>query len=130
YGFVAGIVKLDDAGLSLSQKSGNNLWRKIQRALGEVLLNLAPYLMKGLSVVGTVAMFMVGGGILIHGLPGGYERIEKLAQGAGSLPAVGKILEPVLPLLLNVSVGILAGALVLLGVNIAVRLIGLVKQAP
>jgi uncharacterized protein len=129
YGLVAGIVKLDDAGLSLSQKPGNNLWRKIQRALGEVLLNLAPYLMKGLSVVGTVAMFMVGGGILIHGLPGGYERIEKLAQGAGSLPAAEKILETVLPALLAVLIGIVVGALVLLGVTVAARLLRTIKRA-
>jgi uncharacterized protein len=129
YGIVAGIVKLDDAGLHLSQKGGDNLWRKNQRAVGAVLLNLAPYLMKGLSIVGTIAMFMVGGGILVHGIPGVHEWIESVADGAGSIPAAGKILETVLPALLDVSVGIVAGALVLLGVSIAVRLIGLVKRA-
>jgi uncharacterized protein len=130
YGIVAGIVKLDDAGLHLSQKRGNNLWRQIQSVCGEVLLKLAPYLMKGLSIVGTVAMFMVGGGILIHGIPGAHEWIESVAQGTGSIPAVGKVLKAALPALLDVFVGILAGAIVLLGVIIAVRLIRLVKQAP
>ena len=130
YGIVAGIVKLDDAGLHLSQKHGNNLWRKTQRAVGEVLLNLAPYLMKGLSIVGTAAMFMVGGGILVHGIPGAHEWIGSVAQSAGSLPAVGTILKNALPALLDVFVGILAGALVLLGVIIALRLIRMVKQAP
>lgn len=129
YGIVAGIVKLDDAGLHLSQKRGDKFWRKTQRAVGEVLLNLAPHLMKGLSVVGTIAMFMVGGGILIHGIPGGHEWIEHVAQGAGSLPGIGKVLETLLPPLLDIFAGILAGALVLLGVTIAVRLIRLVKRA-
>ena len=129
YGIVAGIVKLDDAGLHLSQKSGNNFWRKTQRAVGEALLNLAPYLMKGLSIVGTVAMFMVGGGILTHGIPGAHEWIEHLAHGAGAVPGVGGLLETVLPTLLDVLVGLLAGALVLVGVNVAARFLGMIKGA-
>ena len=63
YGFVAAIVKLDDVGLHLTRKRGT-------AALGRFLLRLAPVLMKALTVLGTVAMFMVGGGILAHGLPG------------------------------------------------------------
>jgi len=129
YGVVAGIVKLDDAGLHLSQKIGRNVWRKFQRAVGEVLLNLAPYLMKGLSIVGTIAMFMVGGGILTHGLPGAHEWIEHVAHGAGAVPGVGKILESVLPALLDVLVGLLAGALVLVGVTVAGKFIRMIKGA-
>ena len=129
YGIVAGIVKLDDAGLHLSQKSGNNFWRKIQRAVGEVLLNLAPYLMKGLSIVGTIAMFMVGGGILIHGIPGALDLSHRLAHGAGAIPGVGGLLETVLPTLLDVLVGVLAGALVLLGVTVAARFLRMIKCA-
>ena len=121
YGIVAGIVKLDDAGLHLHQRRGTNRWRKIQRATGAVLLNLAPYLMKALSIVGTIAMFMVGGGILTHGTPGAHEWIEHLAHGAGTVPGVGGLLQTVLPTLLDVLVGLLAGALVLVGVIVAAR---------
>ena len=129
YGIVAGIVKLDDAGLHLSRKCGNNLWRKLQRAIGAALLNLAPYLMKGLSIVGTVAMFMVGGGILTYGIPGAHEWIEQVAHGAGAVPGVGGLLETVLPALLDVILGLLAGALVLVGVAVAARLLRIIKRA-
>lgn len=129
YGIVAGIVKLDDAGLHLSEKRGNNFWRKTQRGVGEVLLNLAPYLMKGLSIVGTIAMFMVGGGILTHGIPGAHEWIEHVAHGAGAVLGVGKILETILPALLDILIGIVAGALVLVGVTVAARLLRMIKSS-
>ena len=76
YGLVAGIVKLDDAGLYLSQQPGEGLPGRVQRAVGALLLRAAPYLMKGLAVVGTAAMFLVGGGILTHGMPGAHELIH------------------------------------------------------
>ena len=57
YGLVAGIVKLDDAGLYLSRRAG-----RVSRAVGAAILKVAPYLMKGLSIAGTAAMFLVGGG--------------------------------------------------------------------
>jgi uncharacterized protein len=69
--------------------------------------------MKGLSIVGTAAMFLVGGGILTHGIAGAHELIEQLAHGAGRLPGVGVVLEALLPSLLDAAVGVLAGALVL-----------------
>src|SRR5450830_761667 len=68
YGLVAGIVKLDDAGLYLLQLPGESRVRKIQHILGRGILGFAPRMMKSLSVIGTAAMFMVGGGILAHGL--------------------------------------------------------------
>jgi hypothetical protein len=129
YGIVAGIVKLDDAGLDLSQKSGNNLWSKFQRGAGKLLVSLAPYLMKSLSIVGTIAMFMVGGGILSHGIPGAHEWVEHMAHRAGGIPAVGRILEPVLPSLLDILIGILAGMLVLAGVSAAARIFRRLKGA-
>ena len=129
YGFVAGIVKLDDAGLHLSRKSGNNLMRRFQRGVGALLLNLAPYLMKSLSIVGTIAMFMVGGGILTHGIPGAHEWVEHMAHGAGGIPAVGAILETVLPSLLDVMIGMLAGMLVLAGVTVAGRTFRMIKTS-
>ena len=85
--------------------------------------------MKGLSIVGTIAMFMVGGGILIHGIPGADEWIEHLAHGAGAVPGVGGLLETVLPTLLDVLVGLIAGALVLVGVAAAARLLRMIKRA-
>ena len=114
YGFVAGIVKLDDAGLYLSQKPGEGGGLPLQRAFGRGLLLLAPYLMKMLSVVGTAAMFLVGGGILTHGVPVVGRAIENLAAGISSIPAIGTMLAIIAPTLLDGVVGILAGALVLL----------------
>jgi len=128
YGFVAGIVKLDDAGLHLSLKRGNNFWPKLQRGVGAVLLHLAPYLMKTLSVVGTIAMFMVGGGILTHGIPGAHELIEHVTHGAGGIPGVGGLLQIILPSLLDLMCGILAGMLVLAGVLVSARMFRLVKR--
>ncbi|MFW7342656.1 DUF808 domain-containing protein [Pollutimonas sp. H1-120] len=70
YGLVAGIVKLDDAGLYLAQRRGHAVFAVLLRALGAGILAMAPYLMKALSIAGTAAMFLVGGGILLHGIPG------------------------------------------------------------
>jgi predicted DNA repair protein MutK len=128
YGFVAAIVKLDDAGLHLSQLSGNNFWSKIQRAIGAMLLKLAPLLMKGLSIVGTIAMFMVGGGILAHGIPGAHDWIDKMAHGVGWIPIVGGILEKALPPLLDVVIGIFTGMLVLAGITVAARIFRLITK--
>jgi predicted DNA repair protein MutK len=127
YGFVAAIVKLDDAGLHLSATRGNNFWHKIERAIGNVLLNLAPLLMKTLSIVGTIAMFMVGGGILSHGIPGAHDWIESVAHSAGGMPALGAILEKALPTLFDIVIGIFTGMLVLAGVNLATRVFRIVK---
>jgi len=129
YGIVAGIVKLDDAGLHLSRQNGDNFLRKLQRRIGDLLVNLAPYLMKSLSIVGTIAMFMVGGSILTHGIPGAHEWIEHTANGAGGIPAVGGILETVLPSLLDIMIGMLAGMLVLAGVSVARRTVKMFKGA-
>jgi uncharacterized protein len=121
YGIVAGIVKLDDAGLFLSKRSGSNVLSKIQRGIGEAILLAAPYLMKGLSIAGTAAMFIVGGGILTHGVPVMSEWIHGLEHEAGTIPSIGGILGGVTPTLLNGLVGVLAGALVLVAVTVAGR---------
>lgn len=122
YGIVAGIVKLDDAGLHLSRQNGANFWHACQRACGAVLINLSPYLMKSLSIAGTIAMFMVGGGILTHGIPGAHEWIEHLAHGAGGLPGLGRFVEALLPTLLDALAGVAAGGVVLAIVATANRL--------
>jgi uncharacterized protein len=76
YGLVAGIVKLDDAGLWLSRRAS-----AAARAFGRGLLAMAPWLMKTLSVVGTAAMFLVGGGILVHGIPALHHLVEHWVAG-------------------------------------------------
>jgi uncharacterized protein len=121
YGIVAGIVKLDDAGLFLSKRSGSNVLSKIQRSVGEAILLAAPYLMKGLSIAGTAAMFIVGGGILTHGVPVMSEWIHGLEHEAGTIPSIGWILGGVTPTLVNGLVGVMAGALVLGGITTAGR---------
>jgi predicted DNA repair protein MutK len=102
YGLVAGIVKLDDAGLALSRRSG------LQRALGAGIVRLAPYLMKALSIAGTAAMFLVGGGILTHSIPAVHHWIEELAA------LVAAVASGVL--------GVIAGAAALAAVSLARKL--------
>jgi len=116
YGLVAGIVKLDDAGLYLGHNISPGLVGRLQRRIGGWLLRAAPMLMKSLSVAGTVAMFMVGGGILTHGIPVVHEAIEHLAQGFGNLFGLGGVLLSVIAVLLDALVGVVAGALVLAAV--------------
>ncbi len=114
YGLVAGIVKLDDGGLALSKKTGEGGFAKMQRSFGRGILVAAPYLMKFLSIAGTTAMFLVGGGILTHGIPALHHWIEEFAKGLGSP------LSAIAPTLLDGVVGIIAGAVVL-AVVIAVK---------
>ena len=104
YGLVAGIVKLDDLGLWLTQKPG-----QMAKRIGGALLSAAPYMMKSLSVIGTAAMFMVGGGILTHGVPAAHHWIESVSQSTGGFSLI-------VPTLLNAVAGIIAGAVVLVGV--------------
>jgi uncharacterized protein len=111
YGLVAGIVKLDDFGLWLT-RSG----RAAAQAVGRGLLRLAPWLMKGLSVAGTAAMFMVGGGILVHGWPALHHGIEHLLAGlAGAVQWLASTLA-------EAGVGVLAGIVVLLAVTAVQKL--------
>mgnify|MGYP002138475930 CR=1 FL=1 len=113
YGFVAAIVKLDDLGLWLSRRPGAG-----SRALGGLLLRAAPWLMKALAVLGTVAMFAVGGSILVHGLPWLHHAVQGAAVGRGPLAAA------LLPTLADGLAGIVAGALVLAGVTLVQRIRG------
>ena len=106
YGLVAGIVKLDDLGLWLTQKPG-----QMARRIGGGILRAAPYMMKSLSVIGTAAMFMVGGGILTHGVPVVHHWIEGVSQSTGGLAWL-------MPTLLNAVAGIVAGAVVVAVVSV------------
>jgi len=79
--------------------------------------------MRSLSVIGTVAMFAVGGSILTHGLQAVHGGIERLAHGAAGLPAIGGIAAAVLPVLLNIAFGVIAGAVIVLVVELARKLL-------
>jgi predicted DNA repair protein MutK len=124
YGLVALIVKLDDMGLHLIKDSAGSWWAGSKRALGRGLLVFAPYLMKSLSVIGTAAMFMVGGGILLHGIPPSHEIIHTIETAAHGLPLFGGLFAAVVPALVGALVGILAGAMVLLVLKTGSRLFG------
>ena len=102
YGFVAGIVKLDDLGLWLSRRAGAGA-----QAAGRAILRAAPWLMKALSVAGTAAMFLVGGSILVHGLPLLHHAVEQARAGLTGLA------HALLPTAADALVGLLAGLLVL-----------------
>ena len=115
YGLVGGIVKLDDAGLALSADTRDSGWARFKRAFGRGILYSAPYLMKFLSIAGTAAMFLVGGGILVHSIPALHHLIQPYAEGElgwlwGSL--------------FNAGVGVLTGAVVVAVVTAVSRLRG------
>ena len=109
YGLVAGIVKLDDLGLAMSRGAGG------VAALGRGILRSAPWLMKTLSVAGTAAMFLVGGGILVHGWPPLHHALQSLAGRSGGLAAIVEALG-------NGLAGVAAGAAMLLVVTLGQRL--------
>ncbi|MDK2125343.1 DUF808 domain-containing protein [Parachitinimonas caeni] len=114
YGLVAGIVKLDDGGLYLVQRQGSSGLAKLQRAVGGLMLGGAPYLMKGLALAGTVAMFLVGGGILAHGLPGSHDLQHGVQQALAAIPMLGGMLGSLSEMLFNGLVGLLAGGVLVL----------------
>jgi hypothetical protein len=113
YGLVACIVKMDDAGLYLSRDNGRFA------GLGRMLLAAAPKLMKFLSVAGTAAMFMVGGSILTHGLPGTHDIIHHATEAVHAVPGAGLVVST----LIDAIVGVIAGAIVLAVVMAAQRLL-------
>jgi predicted DNA repair protein MutK len=114
YGLVAGIVKLDDAGLYLSRREGERGLVRAQRALGRGILRIAPWMMKFLSIAGTAAMFLVGGGILAHNVSALHHAIQKISPPG--------VLGPVIGILADLVIGVLGGAVVLGIVKLIVRL--------
>lgn len=100
YGLVAGIVKLDDLGYHLMQKPSAT-----SQSIGKAILAFAPKLMKFLSIAGTLAMFLVGGGIIAHG-------ISKLHHGIEHLGDLTGIFEGLTTNVLNGLVGLIAGLIV------------------
>ncbi|WP_428943399.1 DUF808 family protein [Pantoea sp. FN060301] len=113
YGIVAGIVKVDDLGMWLQKKTS-----AVAQAVGGALLAMAPWMMKILSVVGTLAMFLVGGGIIVHGLPALHHLIEHAVEGYSGI--IGSLTTN----LANLVIGLIVGSVVLLIVNLIARLRG------
>ncbi|ENT4819350.1 TPA: DUF808 family protein [Citrobacter freundii] len=113
YGLVGLIVKLDDMGYWLAEKTS-----VLAQALGKGLLVVAPWLMKSLSVIGTLAMFLVGGGIVVHGVVPLHHAIERFAQQQSAVVAL------ILPTLLNLVLGFIIGAIVVLLVKAVAKVRG------
>jgi uncharacterized protein len=109
YGLVAGIVKLDDAGLHLMLKKGTSFYRQLQRKIGAGLLAFAPKLMRFLSIAGTAAMFMVGGSIIGHGIPVVHHFSQHIAEVMHNLPTVGSVLAAISPVVVDAIVGLIVG---------------------
>ena len=116
YGLVAFIVKIDNIGLHLSEQASN-----FKQSVGRGLLAFAPILMKILSIVGTLAMFLVGGGIINHAIPLVHHFTEDSVEYVQEIPNIGSIFGALTPTLFNFAVGFIAGLIV-------VALIGLVKK--
>lgn len=116
YGLVAAIVKIDDLGLYLLRKSAFGSYKSLKRIVGRSLLVFAPKLMKTLSVVGTIAMFLVGGGILVHSSHLLHDYVQKIIIWTHDF--IGTFADNVTVLLLEGSVGVVAGALVLIIISL------------
>jgi len=123
YGLVAGIVKLDDLGLWLIRRDRTSFLNKLLVGGGRALLSMAPYFMKTLSIVGTIAMFIVGGGILVHGIPHSHELLEQALRFVDSTAVGGKFLSATTPLFINTIIGFCLGGLVFLIVSGGRRII-------
>lgn len=128
YGLVAMIVKLDDAGLYLLSQSRDG-GSRLAGVLGGALLALAPRLMKFLSVAGTIAMFTVGGSILMHGLPFAHHGVQALMLHINVGQGIGPILHVIVPVLLDIVLGLVTGALVLLAVGVVRKVLSANKEA-
>ena len=113
YGLVAGIVKMDDAGLYLVK---HNQAKGIKRSIGNGLLSFAPKLMKSLATIGTVAMFLVGGSIVVHSIPGSHDMIHHLFTILPDMVKNNAVITWLVPIIIDASIGIAAGFMVLIAV--------------
>ncbi len=116
YGLVSGIVKFDDAGLALIKRAGEGAWGKLKRRTGQGMLFVAPKFMRLLTVLGVAAMFLVGGGIMVHGLSFLHPVLETLTREMGGMTGV------IVPQLFNAVTGIITGTLVLVGMTLLERI--------
>jgi predicted DNA repair protein MutK len=111
YGLVAGILKLDDLGLHWLSKTGPSAYERLLRTLGANILAFAPWLMRSLAIVGTAAMFMVGGGIIAHAIAPVQKFLVLLNTLTADLALLGGVLSALAPLLVDAIIGVAVGAL-------------------
>ena len=111
YGLVAGILKLDDLGLHWLSKTGPSAYQRLLRTLGANILAFAPWLMRSLAIVGTAAMFMVGGGIIAHAIAPVQKFLVLLNTLTADLALLGGVLSALAPLLVDALIGVAVGAL-------------------
>jgi predicted DNA repair protein MutK len=114
YGLVAGIVKLDDVGLYLIEKPDESRYARFQHSVGEWILRMAPKLMRTLSVVGTAAMFLVGGGILVHSIPLATEALHFIEAWAHDMATAGAVVGMLAATFFNAFFGFVVGGLLVL----------------
>ncbi len=119
YGLVAGIVKMDDLGLYWSQATS-----AVKRKIGAFLLLAAPKLMRFLSVAGTLAMFLVGGAIIVHGWPMLHHALESVEHSAVAVSSVGPYLKLPAGMLFELVVGLVTGAICLAGYMLVMKMLG------
>ncbi|MFA7554256.1 MAG: DUF808 domain-containing protein [Spongiibacteraceae bacterium] len=129
YGTVAGIVKLDDAGLYLMQSQTANMWGQFKRWFGRGLLAACPYLMKTLTVAGTAAMFLVGGGIILHGFPAAHGVIEQILTWTEQTAIIASIPAFVTTALISAVTGIAIGAVAVVAISLVSGWVGKRKQS-
>ena len=124
YGLVAMIVKIDDLGLYLNQQASS-----VKQTIGRGLLAFAPKLMKTLTIVGTLAMFLVGGGIITHAIPVFHHFTEDSVEYIDHIPTVGHFIGALTPTLINFVIGFVAGLIVVLVVSMISKLFKKSKSA-
>lgn len=124
YGLVAAIVRMDDVGLQLIKNEVTNTWSGFKNRLGHAILSFAPFLMKTLTIVGTAAMFLVGGGILVHGVSLLHHFVEHSVETVEHIPAVGGIIGALTPTLLNGIIGVIAGGILVAAFTLGSKLFG------
>lgn len=122
YGLVAAIVRLDDVGLYLQRKTST-----FAKAVGSKIVLSAPILMRVLTVVGTIAMFLVGGGILIHSIPAMGDLAHGIEHAVRDIPAAGKALGIVVPTLVEAVIGFIAGAIVMGIMSVGQKVLAVAK---
>lgn len=113
YAVVAGVVKLDDLGIYLTSKKG-----RLMQAGGRFILRATPYFMKTLSFFGTAALFLVGGGIIAHGIPALHHIVEWAEHAVHSVPGIGPSLAIGAPTVVNMLIGFVVGSVVLAAVKL------------
>jgi predicted DNA repair protein MutK len=121
YGLVAAIVKLDDLGTRLIESGSAATEPTFKQRLGYGILAFAPKLMKFLSFAGTAAMFLVGGGILVHGIPVIHHAVQSVTHPIHEMESIGGFLSGLIEMILNGFVGVVGGAIVLLVISLIGR---------